>query len=129
MSSYRLPRRGGRWVRSSRLVNPLGSSLKAHRAESRAWTRSSVKRRPGTRVPAGVVTGAVIAVIAAAPAAGSWLIFWTPSRRRLAVKPTCRSAGRFASPLPMPKSTGVVDGGLGPERPVELVILLDLGFL
>ena len=29
----------------------------------------------GTRVPAGVVTGAVIAVIAAAPAAGSWLIF------------------------------------------------------
>jgi hypothetical protein len=22
----------------------------------------------------------------------------------LAVKPTCRSAGRFASPLPMPKS-------------------------
>ena len=39
-------------------------------------------------------------------AAGSWLIFWTPSRRRLAVKPTCRSAGRFASPLPMPKSPG-----------------------
>ena len=58
-------------------MNPLGSSLKAHRAESRAWTRSSVKRRPGTRVPAGVVMGLVIAVIAAAPAAGSWLIFWT----------------------------------------------------
>jgi hypothetical protein len=49
---------------------------------------------------------AVMAVIALAPAAGSWLIFWTPSRRRLAVKPTCRSAGRFASPLPMPKSPG-----------------------
>jgi hypothetical protein len=87
-------------------VKPLGSSLKAHRAESRAWTRSSVKRRPATRVPAGVMTGLVMAVIAAAPAAGSWLIFWTLSRRRLAVKPTCRSAGRFASPLPMPKSPG-----------------------
>jgi hypothetical protein len=24
----------------------------------------------------------------------------------LAVKPTCRSAGRFAGPLPMPKSPG-----------------------
>ncbi len=88
------------------MVKPLGSSLKAHRAESRAWTRSSVKRRPAMRVPAGVMTGLVMAVIAAAPAAGSWLIFWTLSRRRLAVKPTCRSAGRFASPLPMPKSPG-----------------------
>ena len=48
----------------------------------------------GDAGPGGVVTGAVIAVIAAAPAAGSWLIFWAPSRRRLAVKPTCRSAGR-----------------------------------
>ena len=56
------------------MVKPLGSSLKAHRAESRAWARSSVKRRPAMRVPAGVVTGLVIAVIAAAPAAGSWLI-------------------------------------------------------
>ena len=77
------------------MVNPLGSSLKAHSAESRAWTRQSVKRRPGIRVPAGVMTGLVMAVIAAAPAAGSWLIFWTPSRRRLAVKPTCRSAESF----------------------------------
>ena len=85
-------------------MNPLGSSLNAHTAESSAWTRSSVKRRPGTRVRDGVMTGLVMAVIAAVPAAGSWLIFWTPSRRRLAVKPTCGSAGSFASPLPMPKS-------------------------
>ncbi len=87
-------------------MKPLGSSLKAHKAASRAWTRSSVKRRPAVRVPAAVMTGAVMAVIAAAPSAGSWLIFWTSSRRRLAVKPACRSAGRFDSPLPMPKSPG-----------------------
>jgi hypothetical protein len=78
------------------------------------------------RVPAGVMTGLVMAVIAAAPAAGSWLIFWTLSRRRLAVKPTFRSAGRFPSPLPMPKSTGIVDDGLGAQRSPFLVVLLDL---
>ena len=75
MSSECLPSSGARWVRRSRLVKPLCSSRKAHKADSRAWTRSSVKRSPGMRGPAGMMTGAVMAVIAAAPAAGSWLIF------------------------------------------------------
>ena len=41
---------------------------------------------------------------AAAPRAGSWLMVWTPSRRRLAVKPICRRAGRLVSRLDSPKS-------------------------
>ena len=63
------------------------------------------------------------------PSAGSWLIFWTSRRRRAAVKPAARSAGRFCSRLPMPKSPGVVDGGLGPQRLPFLVVLLDLRVL
>ena len=50
------------------------------------------------------MTGLVIWARAAAPVIGSWLSFWTPSRRRLAVKPICRSAGRLVSRLPIPKS-------------------------
>ena len=35
---------------------------------------------------------------------GSWPIRWTPSRRRLAVSPISRSAGRFVGRFPIPKS-------------------------
>ena len=56
------------------------------------------------RVPSGWMTGAVRAVTASAPRAGSWLMVWTPSRRRLAVKPVCRRAGRLVSRLDSPKS-------------------------
>src|SRR2546429_9447294 len=102
MSSYRLPRRGARWARSSRLVNPLGSSLKAHRAESRAWTRSSVKRRPGPRVPAGAVAGAVIAVVRAAPARGVVLGFLTA--RQPQVVGVAHRVERGECPFPVAKS-------------------------
>jgi hypothetical protein len=39
-----------------------------------------------------------------APVIGSWPIRWTPSRRRLAVSPISRSAGRFVGRFPIPKS-------------------------
>jgi len=50
------------------------------------------------------MTGAVTVARAAAPSIGLWLSFWTASSRRLAVKPTCRSAGRLVSLFPIPKS-------------------------
>ena len=56
------------------------------------------------RVPLGMTMGAVRSVNACAPRMGSWLMVWTPSRRRLAVKPICRSAGRLVSRLGSPKS-------------------------
>jgi hypothetical protein len=56
------------------------------------------------RVPVSVRIGVVSSVKARAPRIGSWLRRWTPSRRRLAVKPICRSAGRFVSRLDSPKS-------------------------
>ena len=56
------------------------------------------------RVPAAVVTGAVMVCRASAPVIGSWLIDWTRSRRRLAVEPISRSAGRLISRFPIPKS-------------------------
>jgi hypothetical protein len=56
------------------------------------------------RVPAGLMMGAARLVKAWAPRMGLWLMVWTPSRRRLAVKPICRRAGRFVSRLDSPKS-------------------------
>jgi hypothetical protein len=49
--------------------------------------------------------GSVTWARAPAPAMGLWLSVWAPSRRRLAVKPICRSAGRLVSLFPIPKST------------------------
>ena len=56
------------------------------------------------RVPVSVTIGAVRSVNAWAPRIGSWLRRWTPSRRRLAVKPICRRAGRLVSRFDSPKS-------------------------
>lgn len=56
------------------------------------------------RVPVAVVTDVVTACRASVPVIGSWLIDWTRSRRRLAVKPISRSAGRLVSRFPIPKS-------------------------
>jgi hypothetical protein len=56
------------------------------------------------RVPVAVVTGAVTVCRDRAPVIGSWPIRWTPSRRRLAVSPISRSAGRFVGRFPIPKS-------------------------
>ena len=86
------------------MVNPAGCSRNWHRVASRAWARGSLRRSPATRVPVSVVTGWQVAVIAVAPSVGSWLMVWTRSRRRLAVKPICRRAGRLCSRLPMAKS-------------------------
>ena len=55
-------------------------------------------------MPAGVISGAVRLVKARAPRMGSWLMVWTPSRRRLAAKPICRRSGRLVSRLGTPKS-------------------------
>ena len=59
----------------------------------------SPKRNPGMRVAWSVTRGVVRSVKAFAPRIGSWLMVWTPSRRRLAVKPSCRRAGRLVSRL------------------------------
>jgi hypothetical protein len=55
-----------------------------------------------------MVIGVVRAVNAVAPPVESWLMDWTCNRRRLAVKPTSRSAGRFISRFPMRKSPGLL---------------------
>jgi hypothetical protein len=55
-------------------------------------------------VPVAVVMGAVMACRASAPVIGSWLIDWKRSRRRLAVQPISRSAGRLVSRFPIRKS-------------------------
>ena len=55
-------------------------------------------------MPLGMAMGAVRLVKACAPRMGLWLMRWAPSRRRLAVKPICRKAGRFVSRLDSPKS-------------------------
>ena len=57
---------------------------------------------------------------------GSWLSRWTPSRRRLAVKPIFRRAGRLSQPFAEAEVHGVVDGRFGAQRPALLVVLLDL---
>src|SRR5664280_1438109 len=56
------------------------------------------------RVPSLPTRGAVRSRNAWAPRTGSWLMRWTPSRRRLAGKPICRRAARFVSRLDSPKS-------------------------
>ena len=76
------------------------------RACSRAWARGSPKRSPGMRVPVSVMIGVVRSVKAWAPRIGLWCRRWTPSRRRLAVKPICRSAGRWVSRFDSPNSRG-----------------------
>jgi len=48
--------------------------------------------------------GAVMVCRASVPVIGSWLIDWTRSRRRLAVEPISRSAGRLVSRFPIRKS-------------------------
>jgi hypothetical protein len=50
------------------------------------------------------------------PSAGSWLSRWTSSRRRLAEKPICRSAGRLVSRRGDGEVVGVVDGGFCDTR-------------
>jgi RNA polymerase sigma factor (sigma-70 family) len=86
------------------LRKPLVCNVNIGRAVSRAWLRCSPIRSPVIRVPAGVVTGSVMACRASIPTIGSWLMVWTRSRRRLAWKPISRRAGRFVSRFPIPKS-------------------------
>ena len=57
-----------------------------------------------------VAWSALMAGRASVPVIGSWLSDWTRSRRRLAVKPISRSAGRLVSRFPIRKS--VVDRNL-----------------
>ena len=68
------------------------------------------------RAPVAVVTGAVMVYRASVPVIGSWLIDCTRSRRRLAVKPISRSAGRFGQSFPDREVGGVVDRRLGAQR-------------
>ena len=60
---------------------------------------------------------------------GSWLIRWTSRRRRLAEKPTSRSAGRLCSRLPMPKSRVSLMVVSVRRADSFLVVLLDAGRL
>src|SRR5215470_14627750 len=108
MSARCRPGRGARWVRGSRLVKPPGGSLTAQRAASRDCPRGPVMRIPAIGVPDGVVMGSLTAASAVISPAGLWLILWAPGRRRLAVKPACRSAGRLGSRLPGRKSAGLL---------------------
>ena len=99
------------------------------RACSSAWTRGSPNRSPGMRVPAGDQRrgqggegpGAADGVVADGLDAEQ-----APVGRK-ADLPESLQAGQ---PLGDAEVGGsVVDGGLGPERPAELVVLLDFGVL
>ena len=81
---WRFPELGGEVVRRSRLVKPVGRSRGAAGAEE-GLDAVVGEAHPGDAGAGGGDDRAVIASIAAAPAAGSWLIFRTSSRRRLAV--------------------------------------------
>src|SRR5659263_213481 len=129
MSSGVFPRRGAIRMRRSRLVNPGGSSRWTSRACRSAWTRTSPKRIPGMRVPSLPTRGAVRSRNAWAPRTGSWLMRWTPSRRRFAGKPICRRAARFVSRLDSPKSrVSLIVVSVRSALP-SLWYLLDLGVL
>ena len=120
MSSGLVPRRGAIRVRSSRLVKPWGSSRWMSRACSSAWTRGSPKRSPGMRVPVvgdqrrgqgGEGLGAGDGVVADGLGAEQ-----APVGR----KADLPQVGQAGQPLGDAEvGVGVVDGGLGPERPAE----------
>ena len=130
MSSGVLPRRGARsGVRSSAVGEAVGQQPVDEQGVQEgvdAGVGRSAARPCGCR---RVTTGAVRPVNACAPRMGSWLMVWTPSRRRLAVKPICRSAGRLVSRLAEPEVAGVVDGRFRPDRLAQLVVLLDFRVL
>jgi len=84
------------------LVKPLGSRRKTHNGEEDE--RAVGQAQPGHGGPGWVMTELVIWARALASAMESWLSVWTASSRRLAMKPSCRSAGRLVSYFPIPKS-------------------------
>ena len=107
---------------------PHGQAKHGQQREQRH--RASVaEAQPGDVRLSPTVTGSVTLCSARAAAIGSWPSRWVASSRRLAWKPTCRSAGRFLSRLPIAEVPGVVDRGFGSDRSLELVVLLDLGVL
>ena len=83
-------------------MKPWGSRRKTHKTEQGERARVG-RRSPATRVPAGDDR---VGDLGQGVGSGDGVVaeFWTPSRRRLAVKPICRSAGRLVSRLPIPKS-------------------------
>src|SRR5512144_1802559 len=99
------------------------------RACSRAWTRASPNRSPGIRVPSVVTIGTVRSVKAWAPRTGSWLMRWAPSRATVGGEADLPQRGQVGQPFRQSEVPGVVDRGLGPQRPPFLVVLLDLGVL
>src|SRR5450755_1084296 len=130
MVAGRSPSRGARCERKSRLVKPRTDRRNTVSSESSAIARGSPKRSPATLVwLSPTVMGSVMLCSARAAAIGSWPSRWVASSRRLAWKPTCRSAGRFLEPFADREVPGVVDGGFGSDRSLELVVLLDLGVL
>ncbi len=108
----------------SELVKPPVCRLNNTKTLNSACTRPSPQRNAEARCPSTSM-GRTTFSNASSPIEQSWEIVWTSRRRRLALKPICRRAGRFLSCLPIPKSRVFVDGGLGLQRPAFLVILLD----
>ena len=96
----------GREMRAQVAVGeaPHGQAEDGQQREQR-HRPGSPRRNPATRVQLSpMVTGSLTCWSTWAAAIGSWPSRWVASSRRLAEKPTCRSAGRFLSRLPMAKS-------------------------
>jgi hypothetical protein len=112
----------------------LNQSSSSRPSSSRTWRlrvpvgcgeaepgRASVQRRPGREsdTRAGVCGLPASRGPISAPCA--------PSRRRLAEKPICRSAGRLVQLLADPEVARVVNSGFGTDCLAGLVLLHDLG--
>src|SRR5213595_448461 len=119
MSPGSFPSWGARRCRRSRLVKPAGRSASAQQAARRAWTRGSGKRMPGTRVQVVLMTGLVRVSRAAVPAAGSWLMHSAPAGGVAGL----RQGGEVRQLFAGAEVAGLVEGGLGAERPSFLQVL------
>ena len=104
MRSGVFPSRGARWRRRSALVKPLGS-----RREDAQDVQEGERTLVGQAQPghAGAGRGGDrVGDLGQGVGSGDGVMaeYRAPSRRRLAVKPICRSAGRLVSRFPIPKS-------------------------
>ena len=99
------------------------------RACSRACARGSPKRSPGMRVPVSVMIGVV--QVGEGLGAADRVVAEALDAEQAPVggEADLPQGGQVGQPFGQPEVAGVVDRGLGAQRPPFLVVLLDLGVL